>query len=712
MLPAILNKILLKNFFLLLILISSNVFAQNNIFKENKHIYELDKKIRLGDFEALVEIGNYFDSKSSLTEFLGYHIIHTNESNVSKRIVKENSFFLENEMKIDSATTTKQFKDFLISNKSKIVFSELANGFIITPFDQRKTDYQIQELTERKLKLLDSQKKELLNLDWVKVDNIDKLIEQKDSKVLLVLSSILLKNRYRFDEYKDNQSEIVNLIRLLTKSNIAVPNETGKMSFHLEEDFYETSKINLVIFFANNYENYKWNESKSYFDNNQLEIIKTDIENNLFDLLSSENDSIALHSFVQLTQSKPEKVINLAEQYDKAGIDFNYELPTFSYRFLKQLVFLTDYCKKNNIDFSGNSELKKHIELLKSELTFSERRKLEDEIINNITLDEITAFEYWSLIYQKDWNLTYSAGRIVDKFYSKNWEKLVNNSLYLETYLLKSKLFFDLGIIGFCNNYLVKFIGTENETFITLNSLHTEELKIKLQTEKAIELSKIPINYKEPEKKDWYGNIDKEIRNFEVEFKKIFKEANNNEKFEKDISYLLSQINYNQIGEALNAIKSVEMNSYKLYSFMNRDFGLSFIGDFEEPEIREEFLKNYSKLNEYDLYKHYLVQSEIEFTDSKNNLDFDKIYEILKYDINTALAGGGGSTNDNGVYAVIKLLEIHFKNTLDYPHKFCSSNNMYACDSRDRANSWMNYLKTNQYLKKKHNEPVSFAYEK
>ena len=69
---------------------------------------------------------------------------------------------------------------------------------------------------------------------------------------------------------------------------------------------------------------------------------------------------------------------------------------------------------------------------------------------------------------------------------------------------------------------------------------------------------------------------------------------------------LLSQINYNQIGEALSSIQSIEMNTYKLYSFMNRDFGLSFIGNFEKPEIRQDFLKIYSQLDEYDLYEHYL----------------------------------------------------------------------------------------------------------
>ena len=109
----------MKNIFLFLIIISSNLFAQNISFEKNEHIYELDKKIRKGDFQAFLEIADYFDSKKSVTEFLGHHIIHTNESNVSKRIVRENSFFLDSEINIDSITTTKQFRDFLIQNQKK-----------------------------------------------------------------------------------------------------------------------------------------------------------------------------------------------------------------------------------------------------------------------------------------------------------------------------------------------------------------------------------------------------------------------------------------------------------------------------------------------------------------------------------------------------------------------------------------------------------------
>ena len=699
----------MKNLLFILLLFSSNIIAQNIQFSENEHIYELDKKIRKGDYQALTEIANYFDSKKPLTEFLGYHIINTDESNVAKRIVQENSFFLDNEIIIDSNATTKQFKDFLTNNRKKIIFSDLANAFIITPFENRKTEFEIIELTVSKQNMLGEKRKELLSLDWVKANKIDKLIEQKNPLALLKLSSVLLKNRYRFEEYQNNQAQIVNLIQLLTKSQIAVPNETNKMSYHIEEDFYETSKVNLVIFFANYYKTYKWDEKSNAFVNPNLTRKKVEIENELFDLLSIENDSIAINSFVKITQLNLQKVIVLANQYDRAGIDFNYALPTFAYRFLKQLVYLTNYCRTENIDYLGNEELRKSIELLKSDFTFRERRKIEDNLINSLTLENITAFEYWSLIYEKEWNLTFSAGRILDIFYSKNWSKLIQDQKYLQTYLLKSKLFANLGIIGFCNNYLIKFIGTPDEVF---NNFHTNEPLAKTQLGKALVVSQKRPVFIEEEKKEWTGNVNGKIEEFSESFNKINSQIRDKEKYREAISHLLSQIKYEQIGQALNAIDTLIIEPDYLYSFLSRDFGLSFIGSFEKEEVRKEFLENYLKLDEPSLYAYYLKTSEIDYTNSEYNLDFDKIYEILKFGVNTAFVGGGGSTQDNGTYAIIKLLELNFKTTLGYPEKLCCSDNMYACNSKGRVSAWMYYLEKNKLLQKNHNEPVSFTCEK
>ena len=690
---------------LILLFISSNLFAQK------ERLDFLDWQLRKGDYSALTEIAEYFDSKTDLTEYLGYHIINTNESSVSKRIVQENTMFLDSEIIIDSTTTTSDFKKFLTNNQKKIKFSNLANVFLITDFDRRTTDFEIVDLTEFKWSELNAKRNELLSLDWVKENKIDSLVKAKSSLALLKTASVLIKNRNRFDEYDYNEEEVVNLIQLLTKSEIAVPNERGELSYHLEKEFYDEPKINLLIFFANNYKNYEWNESTNVFRNNKLNKKSVDYEKQLFEMLSSENDTIAQNAFISLTKLDPERVSELSDQYRKADISENDNLPTFAFKFLKQLVQLTNYSKKNNINFEGSKKLQNQIELLKTDLSFNERKNLEDRLINELTLDNITSFEYWSLIYESSWELTYSAGRVLDKFYSKNWNNLINNPKHLETYLLKSRLFDDLGIIGFCNNYLVKFRGSSQETKATIQNLISTILKVQSQKEKALTIAEKSIEFNTEEKKTWYGNTSKEIKDFKKSFAEIIQKKQDSTDLEDDISFLLSQIKYNQIGEALNAIENIPIRPYEKYSFMNRDFGFSYIGSFEEDKTRKEFLANYEKFNELELYKYYLKEVEIDFTDSNNRLDFDKIYEILKYDINTAFAGGGGSTKDNGVYSIIKILELTFKTTLGYPDKLCCSDNMYACNSRGRAREWMNYLEINNHLKKEHNEPVSFAYD-
>ena len=693
-----------RNLLIILIFISANIFAQNERFEF------LDYQLRKGDFNALNEVAEYFDSKNELNEYLGYHILKSNESNLAKRLVRENSLFLDSEIIIDSTTSSSDFKSFLKDNKKNITFSNLANAFLITPFDKRKTDFEIIEITDFKWNSLKVKRNELLNLDWVRKNGIDSLVNSGNPLALLKTASVLLKNRYRFDEYYDNE-DVIKLIQLLTKSQIAVPNESGELSYHLDKDFYEQSKINLVIFFANYYKEYKWDESISAFSNDKLNVKEVDKEKTLFEMLSSENDTIAQNAYINLTKLEPQRVIELADQYRKADISENYVLPQFSFRFLKQLVQLANYSKENNIDFEGNDTLKNQIELLKTQLTFSERRELEDQLINSLTLDNITAFEYWCLIYQKSWSLTYSAGRILDKFYSKNWNELITNSKHLETYFLKSRLFDELGIIGFCNNYLIKFLDSSQETKVSIHNLSSTNLKVQGQIEKALVIAEKTIKFKPKEKKTWNGNTFDRVNDFDKSFKKIKKLSDSLDVFEDEVLSLLSRIKYSQIEKALKTVNELPLKDFTKYSFLDRDFGFSFIGDFKQSEVQKEFLVNYGKFSELDFHKHYLKNREIEIINTNGKLDFDKIYDILKYDIKTAFVGGGGSTKDNGVYAVIKVLEITFNTTLDFPDKLCSSDGMYACNPRSRAKEWMNYLEVNNHLKKEHNEPVSFAYE-
>ena len=690
-----------------------NLFAQQGsdfIQRDESRIYKIEKELILGNKKALLDMVPYFDSKNKMTVFLGYHVINTTESVVAKGILEENCIFLDSEVSFSDNTTANEFKVFLDQNLDQISFSNYAEAFFLTPLEKRTVKFEIREISKAKKQELILKKDSLLNLNWVKSNKINLLIKEKNPKALLLIASELYKVRYRFDKKFPDQVEYIDLIRLLTGTEIATEDEKNHLTWFIEKEFYPKASLNLLIYFLNNYKYYKWNDKKTIFENKKTSVNQLDKETLLFELLSNKNDSIAEYAFKQLTNCNVENVVNIASEYEKSDIKVNYSLPTFPFRFLKQLVLLTDYCKSNNIDLESSPELKMNIELLKTKLTFKDRRKFENKLIENLTLDQITAFEYQCLLDEKDWELTHSAGRILDVFYSKNWNELLNNKEYLKLYIKKTLFFQRLGIIGICNNYLRKFENSNDYTIIQLNKLEKTDPGINQQREYVKNNYTIPYIKPEILKKEFEGNKDFLIFDLEGNFSNIKNDTI--EKYEDKVIDLLSKINYNQIGKALELIENVKFKTkwkYK-YSFLKDDFGFFWIKNFDDLNERLEFIKMYTKYSEYDFYSYYLNQSGIDYLNEDNSLNYDKIYELLKYDVATAFVGGGGGIRNNEVYALIKLLEIQYKTTLGYPKKLCNSSRIYACSSKDRATEWMQFIKDKNLLKVEHNEPNSFNF--
>ena len=697
---------------LLLWLTAKVTVGQNLPIVGNDHpIYQLESRLMDGNKSALFEIAPYFDSNKRVIEFLGYHRLETVESQIAKRVVAENSLFTKEEFIITDSSTTKQFTEFLNQNKDKIVFSELATSFLITPIDKRTVAFEIRAVSEAKNQELQDSAKALLNADWVRENMIDSLVNKQNPISLLLIASELFKIRSRFNRYYFYEEEFTNLLQYLTGTEIGVENEKKEISWHIDKDYYPESKLNLLIYFSKYYSQYKWDESQAFFLNPNHEIKAIGKEELLFQLLSNKNDSIAIDAFTQLTVCNPTKVTQLADEYQSADIDNSYAIPIFPYKFLRQLVLLTDYCKANDIDFVGTKDLQSNISLLQSHLSFADRRKLEDKLINSLTLDDITAFEYWALIHEQSWGLTYSVGRILDIFYSKNWNKLNANNKYLSCYLKKSALFDDLGIIGICNSYLKKFSGSSQSTLTQLKTFQTSDNDVKSQIEKVLSQNNNPNSKKGKGTISWDGNKNYEVKNLKKQLNDLTSSVQDSSKTDDAISKILSQINYSQIPIALAAIEDYPFKTkWNKYSFMKRDWGFFMAGDFDKKETRDEFLKLYSKFSEYRLYAYYLEQAGINYKTS-NKLDYDKIYELLKYDVVVAFVGGGGGTQDNEVYSLVKLLELTFKTTLGYPNKLCNSNNMYRCDSDERAKAWMKYMADKKLLNQKHDEPRSYHYE-
>ena len=67
----------------ILFISSISMGSSTHINMSNSHpIYEIEKKLRQGDKNALIEIGEYIDSKKELTIYLGYHILNSDERHI------------------------------------------------------------------------------------------------------------------------------------------------------------------------------------------------------------------------------------------------------------------------------------------------------------------------------------------------------------------------------------------------------------------------------------------------------------------------------------------------------------------------------------------------------------------------------------------------------------------------------------------------------
>lgn len=682
------------------------------IFGQTDALYKLEARLMQGDKTALYEIAPYFDSKREVVEFLGYHRLEVAESSVARRIVRENSLFTEDEFRILGSTTAAEFINFLHRNNEKILFSKLTDAFLITPFEDRRTNFEVRKITDKKLADVREHTQNLSELQWVWENKIDSLINEKNPLALVTIASGLFKERYRYNRYTFNAKEFTDLLQLLTGVEIGVPNEKNEITWHIDHEFSPECRLNLLIYFATHYKQFVWNADLSVFSNSTIKIQAANKERILFEYLTDTNNTKAFNAFVELTETAPQKVAGIADEYRDHDLNKNDTIPLFPYRFLKQLSCLTAYCRQNNIHYQGSAALKMRIDSLQAELTFAERYQLENRLIQTLTLEDITAFEYWAAIHEQSWSLTYSAGRILDIFYSKNWSTLVADKKYLECYLKKAKLFDQLGIIGICNNYLKKFIHSSERELQLLTNDQAPDKDIKEQIGKALLLNKETGQKKKKENKEWYGSKDYTISNLESHLTKLTTNVQDSAKAEEAIAALLSKISYQQIGVALKYIADYPFRAESnKYSFLDRDWGFFMAGNFEEKAVRDTFLKNYSRFFEYELYAYYLQKAGIDYRKADQSLDYDKMYEMLKYDVVTAFVGGGGGKQDNEVYSLIKLLELTFRTTLGFPRKLCNSNNMYACYADDRATAWMNYLTDKKLLMYKHDEPVSFNYE-
>jgi hypothetical protein len=311
--------------------------------------------------------------------------------------------------------------------------------------------------------------------EWLVYNAINDLIKTTHPRALFYLAAVGFKNEYHYPSVSFDFLKATTVIQGLTQIKIGVEDEKGNLQYADLPETSRSAQLNYLSYWAAKYQDYEWDASRDIFVNKNQALEKTQHYERLFRRLNSRNDSVALISFVQLTEGDPEDIMVLANKYRQMFRTYNPTLPPFKYKYLEQLAELTQFCRRYNISYKVNNTLQSQLQQLSETTEQGARYHLENVIIEKLKLEDITALEYWACLNQEHSENNFSVGRILDIFYSKHWPEILRDELQLRLYLKKADLYKNIGVTGLCNSYLNKFDISESQIKARLQDILKEE---------------------------------------------------------------------------------------------------------------------------------------------------------------------------------------------------------------------------------------------
>lgn len=711
---------------------------------------------------------------------------------------------------------------------------------------------------------------------WIKENALYDMLKTKHPRTLFYLATQVYKEQIVPSGFRYTSDYYYQLLTTLTNEDIHIENKSHAITALDTKDL--ASAKNYLVYWTTHWEDYEWDEYRKVFVNKKEKLAQKEYYDKLFRRFSSTNDSVAIQSYRELTEGEPAEIAKLAAKYKGLMRNINPNLPDFKYKFLEQLAIFTEYCRINKVRYVPTKEENElFTQLLNPSSAPSLRYIIENQIIKQLTTDQITAFEYWALLHQSNAALNFSVSRILDYWYTKHWSELLQNERELKLYLKKSSVFAQTNASGTMTAYAKKIdfedsqvqkalehiehntadadiqnliatlikgrIDTEekkaesinntnqqieslltnikkasNITIDELNNIvqskaykpsyrqvclqalskvtpYEDIFQLKIQPKLSARLGEldylnsipftiqdlddIPRIVEADEASKLYNFIFKSAEKSTIDelgglINNIFRQAwftnylasgtfsseqatwlktklqtylneselisefeeqttsrnlaqlesinlpieerlamafnlpNDDETKLKIMSELIVKINYEDIAKVLPYVIQLEKISGKsAISFLHDDFGIP-IFEFENDKALQDFIQRHNTLKEQALYTLYLQKYGLDFQKTDGSLDFDKIYDILKFDLATPYTVANGNRRDDYVYGIIKVLELHFGDRLGFHRKLNEAQTFYSFNAAKRANAWQHYLETKHLIDpSKHSKIVS-----
>ncbi len=236
-----------------------------------------------------------------------------------------------------------------------------------------------------------------------------------------------------------------------------------------------TYYMNQAIYWSKNYINYEYDADRRIFINIKLEEENEASATRLFKKLTSDNDMVALESFKDLSRYPPSIINKLYAKFQSVLRRANPRLPDFRYGFLENITLLQEFCEMEGIPIELSEEIHPLLDELKSDIPIKERYAIEDRIIKELELEDLTGLEIEGLVHSKNINFNFSISRILDIYYSKNLRKIMRSDLELRLFLKKSVLFSSIGVGGISNKYFSKLEKAKQQMESKLIKLSRKE---------------------------------------------------------------------------------------------------------------------------------------------------------------------------------------------------------------------------------------------
>jgi hypothetical protein len=334
---------------------------------------------------------------------------------------------------------------------------------------------------------------------WIKKNVIVDLQKSQHPRAFFYIAADLYKNLKENPNFKRDAH--LALLESMTNIKVGIKGKDNKITFDPKQD--EVAMTNYFLFWATHYEDFEWDENRQIFTNKLETLAKTQDYERLFRRLNSRNDTIALESFAQLTEGEPLEIESLAKKYRQLLRNQNKSLPSLKYQYLEQLSLLMAYCRTNKVSYKVKPALAEKLQSLLAAKNPSTRYMIENEIIEKMEVDEITAFEYWACLKEGEKNVSFSAGRILDWVYSKNWDAIMKDKDQVRLFLKKSYLFENIGVSGICNSYLHKFTPHNTAEYQIIKEISTIESDEDILTQLSLLLT-----IDDDKNQQTYNNID------------------------------------------------------------------------------------------------------------------------------------------------------------------------------------------------------------